>query len=52
MLAQVSASAFRATGQLTQAPMTSGQQWRLKHRRQATDAAATRALRPGTGAFP
>src|SRR5258708_789819 len=34
------------------APMTSGRQWRLKHQRQAKDAAATRALRPATGTFP
>ena len=31
--------------------MTFGRQWRLKHWRQATDAAATRALRHGTGTF-
>ena len=36
---------------LDRAPMTSGRQWRLKHWRQATDAAATRALRHGTGTF-
>jgi hypothetical protein len=31
------------------APMASGRQWHLKHERQATEAAAARELRPGTG---